>query len=62
MRSEESMDVGLPLPPRSPYFFTLSHTQRDFGHGGGEHCKKLQTCRKKNIEHHSTGFPNWVPG
>jgi hypothetical protein len=26
----KSQVVGLPLPPSSPYFFTLTHTQRDF--------------------------------
>jgi hypothetical protein len=24
------MVVGLPLPPISPYLFTLTHTERDF--------------------------------
>jgi hypothetical protein len=33
-----------------------------FGQGGGEYCKRLKTCRKNNINHHSTSFPLWFQG
>jgi hypothetical protein len=61
MRSEEPWLLAFPYPLALP-ISSLSLILKGILAKEEESIVNLQTCRKKNIEHHSTGFPNWVPG